>query len=144
MKIKRIEPLDAQQIAILVDIWERAVFETHDFLQIGDFRKYKTMIPNYFEYTDVVLGAYEGDQCVGFAARKGVNLDMLFVDPIYFGKGIGKQLLKAMEALGVTTLDVNEDNPNAHAFYEAMGYRVVRRSAVDDEGKPYPILHMEK
>ncbi|WP_201288911.1 GNAT family N-acetyltransferase [Erysipelothrix anatis] len=144
MEIKHIEPLNEVEITMLVDIWERAVYETHDFLQVGDFRKYKTMIPTYFEHTDVVLGAYEGHQCVGFAARKGENLDMLFVDPIYFGKGIGKQLLKAMEALGVKTLDVNEENPSAYAFYKAMGYRVVRRSAVDDEGKSYPILHMEK
>ena len=69
---------------------------------------------------------------------------MLFVDPDHFGKGIGKKLLSAMETMGVKTLDVNEDNPNARSFYEAMGYRVVRRSAVDDNGNPYPILHMER
>lgn len=144
MKIERIEILGEPQIAMLVRIWERSVFETHDFLKVGDYRKFKTMIPTYFEHTDHVIGAYEDSQCVGFAAQKGDNLDMLFVDPDHFGKGIGKKLLSAMETMGVKTLDVNEDNPNAHAFYEAMGYRVVRRSAVDDNGNPYPILHMEK
>ncbi|ENH9207696.1 GNAT family N-acetyltransferase, partial [Vibrio vulnificus] len=44
--------------------------------------------------------------------------------------------------LGVTKVDVNEQNPQAVGFYEHMGFKVVSRSPLDDMGKPFPILHM--
>ncbi len=48
----------------------------------------------------------------------------------------------AIEQLGVTKVDVNEQNPQAVGFYEHMGFKVVSRSPLDDMGKPFPILHM--
>jgi putative acetyltransferase len=37
---------------------------------------------------------------------------------------------------------VNEQNENAIGFYKKMGFYVINRSALDNEGLPYPILHM--
>ena len=39
-------------------------------------------------------------------------------------------------------LDVNEQNPQALAFYKRQGFRIVGRSAQDGQGMPYPLLHM--
>ena len=33
-------------------------------------------------------------------------------------------------------------NPQAQAFYERFGFRVVGRSPLDGQGNPYPLLHM--
>lgn len=41
-------------------------------------------------------------------------------------------------------MTVNEQNPQERGFYEHMGFKVVERAAVDDQGNPYPILYMEK
>ena len=40
------------------------------------------------------------------------------------------------------TVDVNEQNSVARSFYEACGFVVEGRSELDDQGRPYPLLHM--
>lgn len=68
---------------------------------------------------------------------------MLFVDPAARGQGIGKELVMyAIHTLNVHSVDVNEDNPQAAGFYEHLGFRVYGRSEQDEQGKPWPILHM--
>jgi putative acetyltransferase len=47
-------------------------------------------------------------------------------------------------ALGATTVDVNEQNVGAVAFYRRIGFEVEGRSEVDSTGKPFPLLHMRK
>jgi putative acetyltransferase len=39
-------------------------------------------------------------------------------------------------------VDVNEQNSAARRFYEACGFVVEGRSELDDQGRPYPLLHM--
>jgi putative acetyltransferase len=39
---------------------------------------------------------------------------------------------------------VNEQNPAAVGFYEALGFTVRGRSPVDGEGRPFPLLHMHR
>ena len=85
---------------------------------------------------------------VGFMGCNWPQIEMLFVEPEYFGLGIGKMLLeharqRALAESATLTLDVNEQNPAALAFYEHMGFVVTGRSPVDGQGRPYPLLHME-
>jgi putative acetyltransferase len=42
------------------------------------------------------------------------------------------------------TVDVNEQNPEAVAFYLALGFHVVGRSATDAEGRPFPLLRLSE
>ena len=73
----------------------------------------------------------------------GRKIEMLFVAPEVFGEGLGRRLVEyGFSALGVTAVDVNEENPAARGFYEHMGFRVVGRSEHDGQGTPHPILHM--
>lgn len=68
---------------------------------------------------------------------------MLFVDARQRGHGIGTALLSFVVAEhGVTAVDVNEQNVQAVEFYRRRGFTVVGRSELDDQGRPYPILHM--
>jgi putative acetyltransferase len=46
--------------------------------------------------------------------------------------------------LGATKVDVNEQNDQAVGFYRHMGFEVTGRSAVDDLGQPFPVLHMKR
>lgn len=85
---------------------------------------------------------------VGFMGCNWPQIEMLFVEPECFGLGIGKMLLgharqRAMAESATLTLDVNEQNPAALAFYEHMGFVVTGRSPVDGQGRPYPLLHMQ-
>ena len=38
---------------ILMDIWESAVLNTHDFLKQEDFLYYKEHLPAYFQYVSL-------------------------------------------------------------------------------------------
>jgi putative acetyltransferase len=42
------------------------------------------------------------------------------------------------------TVDVNEQNGAALGFYEALGFEVVDRSPVDEDGRPFPLLHLRR
>lgn len=68
---------------------------------------------------------------------------MLFISPAYRGKGVGVALLDlTVRELGVTDVDVNEQNAQARGFYEHEGFEVIGRSETDKQGEPFPILHM--
>lgn len=127
----------------LIEIWESAVLNTHDFLKEEDFLYYKKQLPVYFQYVTLVGFEQEGI-LAGFMGIAEENLEMLFVDNEYRGTGIGKKLIAHATAnLHVTKVDVNEQNTQAVGFYKYMGFNIVRRSELDGEGKEYPILHMQ-
>jgi putative acetyltransferase len=42
------------------------------------------------------------------------------------------------------TVEVNEQNSAALAFYRAQGFEIVGRSVTDRSGLPYPLLHLEE
>ena len=64
-------------------------------------------------------------------------------DPEYFGRGVGKVLLRhARDLHGALSLEVNEQNARALAFYQRQGFAVTGRSALDNAGRPYPLLYL--
>lgn len=126
----------------LLDIWRSAVLNTHHFLKEEDYKYYETNIPNYFEFVSL-FGYEEEGELVGFIGVAKNNLEMLFIHNNFRSKGIGKQLLKyAVNMLNIEKVDVNEQNTQAVDFYKHMGFKVINRSELDDQGKEYPILHM--
>jgi len=53
------------------------------------------------------------------------KIEMLFIHPDVFGKGIGKLLFQfAIRELSAHTVDVNEQNKNAVGFYLKMGFKL--------------------
>ena len=138
--IRKIEQSDHPR---LMEIWESAVSHTHDFLKKEDFLYYKEHVPSYFPH--VALWGFElRNNLVGFIGIAGDNIEMLFVDNHHRGKGIGKQLIiHAINKLHVDKVDVNEQNTLAVGFYKHLGFHVVTKSELDNEGKPYPILHLQ-
>lgn len=137
--IRKIESTDYPR---LVEIWESAVLHTHDFLKKEDFLYYKERVPSYFPLV-ALWGIEQADNLVGFIGIAEDNIEMLFVDHLYRGKGIGKQLITyAINEWYVTRVDVNEQNTQALGFYEHLGFHMVAKSDLDNEGKPYPILHL--
>jgi putative acetyltransferase len=70
-------------------------------------------------------------------------MDSLFLAPQFHRRGGGRRLVQHAQALyGELTVDVNEQNAAARAFYEACGFVVEGRSEHDDQGRPYPLLHL--
>lgn len=73
---------------------------------------------------------------------------MLFVAEEAQGAGVGSALLASVHAdvleteASELTVDVNEDNQSGRRFYAARGFTVASRSDLDDQGRPFPILHL--
>ncbi|MGX7151243.1 GNAT family N-acetyltransferase [Enterococcus ureasiticus] len=128
----------------LVEIWAKSVEQTHDFLSTEDFETIKNELPTYFPHLDVRVWT-DQDKVIGFSGVDGKKLEMLFLDPLYIGKGYGKQVVtNLLKENDIQFIDVNEQNQSAKAFYRVMGFDEYERSEVDDAGRPYPILHLKK
>lgn len=70
---------------------------------------------------------------------------MLFISNESRGQGIGKQLLQyGIENYSINELAVNEQNPLARGFYEHMGFEAYKRTELDEQGNPYPLLYMKR
>lgn len=137
--------IEKQDYLQLIKIWEESVRATHDFLPDKEIYELKQLILN--NYFDAVLlkGCKNIESnIIGFIGIAKHNIEMLFISPDTQGQGIGSTLCQyAIEYLGATKVDVNEQNPQTRKFYEKMGFNVVNRSELDGQGKSYPILHME-
>lgn len=73
--------------------------------------------------------ACQGDQVVGFVGIEGDYLAWLYVDPAYYGHGIGRRLLQlAVTKIGDKAWTIVLDKNNrALQLYESEGFREVRR-----------------
>jgi len=129
----------------LINIWENSVRATHDFLKEEDLQFYKPLILNeYFHHVSLFCHKDSNLEITGFMGIESDSLEMLFINPVSRGKGVGKELLiYAIKHQKVKWVDVNEQNAQAIGFYKHMGFHVVNRSEFDGAGKLYPILHME-
>lgn len=128
----------------LISVWASSVKATHDFLQPDDFEFYKELIPSFFDNVTLHCIKNETGQLIGFIGTHEDNLEMLFVTANEIGKGIGKKLLLyAIDHLGITKVDVNQQNIQAVDFYIHFGFETISISEVDGFGKPYPILHLK-
>lgn len=71
------------------------------------------------------------------------QVEMLFVDPAFQRRGIGRALLDfARRSWPCLLLDVNEQNGAATQFYFKYGFTAIGRSELDGQGRPYPLLHL--
>lgn len=130
----------------LTDLWERSVRATHLFLTEQAIRGFYPQVRDVFLPAVTVTAARDrqSGQFAGFAGTADGKLEMLFLDPTRRGQGLGRLLLEhCLRTQGVRAVDVNEDNPQAVAFYRHMGFTVTGRSEVDGSGKPFPLLHMQ-
>lgn len=142
--MSRIIEVSPDQYETLTEVWEASVRATHDFLDESDIAYLRPKILHEYLHA-VTLRAYadEQDAIRGFVGVAEGRIEMLFVDPACRGQGIGRQLLgHAVDRLGATALDVNEQNPQAIGFYERMGFRATGRSPLDGQGRPFPLIHM--
>ena len=144
IKYKEVEEKEAL-LPQLLRVWESAVRATHLFLSEKEIEKIKRYVPQAIGEVPFLVVAEQEGMPVAFAGIKGQKLEMLFVSAENRGKGIGKRLLQyAVDNHGVSEVVVNEQNAQAVGFYSHVGFVVCKRSDVDEQGNPYPILYMKR
>lgn len=146
MKIVQINKRDSIMIQKLLDVWESSVKATHLFLSVDEINNIKQYVPQAIKDVSIlVIAENKNGNPVGFMGVDDKRLEMLFVLDKYRGQGIGKQLLQyGIENYSINELTVNEQNPRAKGFYEHMGFEVYKRTELDEQGNPYPLLYMKR
>ena len=131
-------------IEALVEVWRHSVETTHTFLSEGDIHGLAPLVKEGLEQITVLVVTGEAGTPAGFMGIADGKIEMLFLSPDYAGQGNGRRLVEeAIRIYGVRYVDVNEQNPNARGFYEHMGFEVVERLPLDEQGNPFPILKMQ-
>lgn len=135
-----------EDLPVLLAIWEASVRATHDFLTEEKIQEIKQIIIDGNVFSSVEIFTYQNVDGlkIGFIGVSNKKIEMLFIQPEYRGKGIGKALAEfAIAHHGISKVDVNEQNLQAVGFYKKLGFQVVKRNPLDSQGNSFPILEME-
>ncbi|MDR2105266.1 MAG: GNAT family N-acetyltransferase [Deferribacteraceae bacterium] len=128
----------------IISIWERSVRASHDFLTIDVILDIKSELIRQLPYLKIYAYEEAADEIVGFIAILTNRIEMLFVSPEHFRRGIGRALVDfAIDNMKVYEVDVNEQNNRAKVFYEHVGFSVACRME-RDAGRNFPLLRMRK
>lgn len=130
----------------LLNIWETSVRATHHFLSDAEVLQIKEYVPQaLMGVAHLMIAENDAGEPIAFMGTENSRLEMLFITPAERGKGIGKQLIPyGIENYGIEEVTVNEQNPQAVGFYEHLGFVTYKRTALDEEGNPYPLLYMKR
>jgi GNAT superfamily N-acetyltransferase len=144
--IRAFAPHDAEAVSALI----------RRTMQVSNSRDYPLArlqpLMDYFSPEKVLLLSQErvclvaevDERVIGTVGLEGTELVTFFVHPDHQGRGIGAQLLAAIEerarALGVVRITVDSSITGA-AFYARMGYV---RTGVEREGTAGAQIGMEK
>lgn len=146
MKIIEIKDRTSVLVEQLLKVWEGSVKATHLFLSDDEISNIKQCVPQALNVVPIlVVAENENGNPMGFMGVADKMLEMLFVSNESRGQGIGKQLLQyGIENYSINELAVNEQNPFAIGVYEYMGFDVYKRTELDEQGNPYPLLYMKR
>ena len=129
----------------LLEIWKASVRASHHFLTEADITRLAPQAEGALRHIETLWVMEDEQHPIGFMGVQGRKIEMLFLHPGYFHKGLGKTLVeRAFRDLNVEYVDVNEQNPDAKKFYERMGFKTFKRNECDSEGNPFPILEMKR
>ena len=145
MNIKEIDNCTPALTEQLLKIWENAVRRTHTFLPEDEIMRIKGYIPEVIQAVGHLLVSMDEDEVpIAFIGIDRHRIEMLFVDADRRGQGIGSLLVRyATDHFGADEVTVNEQNPQAIGFYEHMGFHTYKRTDLDEQGAPYPLLYMK-
>lgn len=131
-------------IDALAAVWEASVRATHHFLTQDDIQTLRPFVRTGLSGVETLVVTHDNHTPIAFMGIEAEKIEMLFVSPDCFGKGIGRELAEfGIARYGVRYVDVNEQNPQAAGFYRHIGFEVFERSERDEQGNLFPILKMK-
>ena len=146
MRILEVQDRTPELIEKLLRVWEDSVRATHLFLSDGEIINIREYVPQALTgIAHLIVAEDNAGEAVAFMGIQKGSLEMLFIENAQRGKGLGRKLLEyGIEKHAVERLAVNEQNPQAKGFYEHMGFAVYKRTDLDEQGNPYPLLYMSR
>lgn len=139
MQIREIEKRELLLIQNLTALWERSAIATHLFLNAEKIAQIKQYLPQALsEVAHLIIAPNEHGEQLGFMGINEQKLKVLFLEPALRGQGLGRKLLQN----GIDKYGVNEQNPQAVGFYKHLGFKIYKRTDLDEQGAPYPFFYM--
>lgn len=144
MEIIEVKERTNNLINQLVNIWEDSVNATHIFLSKAEIKNIKQYVPKLLQEVPHLIVVKSGNELMAFMGLNNQKIEMLFVKNKMRNQGIGKSLINyGIKTFQINEVTVNEDNNQAVSFYEHLGFKVFKRTNLDEQGNPYPILYMK-
>ncbi len=146
MRIIEVQRRTPELIEKLLRVWEDSVRATHLFLSDKEILSIREYVPGALTgIAHLIIAEDDAGEPVAFMGIQEGSLEMLFIENAQRGRGLGRKLLEyGIERHAVERLAVNEQNPGARGFYEHMGFNVYKRTDLDEQGNPYPLLYMSR
>lgn len=124
-------------------IWLDASLLVHAFVGEHRLREQRTLIETQYLPNSETWVACQLNEPVGFISLMDNFVGGLFIAPCCQGQGIGRLLIAhALKLKGELLLEVYTDNHQAYSFYQALGFTVLSKRAIDDEGLPFANVQM--
>ena len=142
-RIRKATPADADR---LFEVWQTSVDATHDFVTAEDMAEIAKLVrEDYLPVADLDLIEDANGTVLAFMGMTGAEIDSLFVHADARGNGVGRVLVDlAMRRFPIVVTEVNEQNTQGVGFWHYMGFRQIGRSDTDGQGRPYPLLRLER
>ena len=132
-----------QLLERLTSVWDTSVRATHPFLTEADIQEIATYVPNALRSVSNLAVIRNRGIPVGFLGVDGIRLEMMFLSPDAIGHGLGGKFLRwGIQRYGIREVCVNEQNPEALGFYVHLGFRSYKRTNLDEQGRPFPLLYL--
>lgn len=144
MNIVELDARSSEAVEKLTHLWRESVAATHTFLSAREIDEIEPDVRAGLRSVEALVVSADGGEFCAFMGIENRRLEMLFVSPSMFGRGIGRRLVEyGIEKYQVDSLTVNEQNPRAVGFYEHLGFKVCKRTDLDEQNRPYPLLYMK-
>ena len=139
-----VEERTTELLEQLTALWEASVRASHHFLSEEDICEIRGFVPTALVgVKHLVVALDEHNTPVAFMGVENGVLEMLFVSPDHFGKGVGRKIVQhGIDNYGIKEVTVNEQNPSAVEFYKRMGFSAYKRTEHDEQGRPFPLIYM--
>jgi len=125
----------------LTDLWERATRSSHGFMDPDDVVELRPFMRDAYLPSMVVTLAEIDAVAVGFVGARDTHVELLYVDPPFHGRGLGRLLLAEVDAASV---EVYADNAAGVGFYRSQGFAEVLRRPTDAAGRPFPVMVLRR
>lgn len=129
-------------------LWERSVRATNEFVSTADIELFRPLVRQGFasDALEVWVLIDSAGISIDFLGVTGNAIEAPFLEPGQLRRGLGSGLVAHAQELSgsALTVEVNEQNAAARAFYERLGFGVIGRSKLDGTGRPYPLLHLHR
>lgn len=139
---------DAQTFEALLDLWEDSVRCEYAFLKDNDILEIKEDVKLHLKNAQNVIVATDSSDFLGFIGTDKNCIEMLFVHPKFFRRGVGRALLKEvylkeLKKYDCIKVECNTQNIRGMEFYKSLGFKIMRESAKDSMGRDFSVAHLE-